>query len=465
MLDSSNNSGAAAQNVSVDSAANKAKSAVQEAVDEHFDLGCSMGYSYREAIQQRLRENAVFFRKLERFRATPRGEDLYKKFQTTHKRLVPELVQEMRGIATGAAVGFDAAFALSLMQELSSFFDDDELHEERAPLDKRKAVDGCSDYMFCRGVVEGGCLNVHNEDGGWPQRHLFFAEVELPATRAYPPKEVLSVRPRRARATVRVTALNYAGDLLGGMSAFAFNEFGVAYTLNWVGPRVCSAAYLGRNYVSRQLLTARSLEHAVAIASQPHSCGHNYQLMAVASGTSAGAGGTVLGTTTSASASIPRIANVEVSQAMYSVRRIDHVPFYHANSYRTLRVPDQIESNSTIHRERRVAELPIPKSKQDLLNVLGDQEDELYPIFHDVGSHERGELSDWTLASVFFDVGRGEVEVFRGNPKRGEVVRRFRLGGAGGARTEGARAMESGRRSGSGVEQSADGTTEETVFA
>lgn len=68
---------------------------------------------------------------------------------------------------------------------------------------------------------------------------------------------------------VNFTVLNYAGDLLGGMrhgrrkgvrpcfrSALAFNDRGLGFSLNWVGPGSCVEG-LGRNFVSRQLLEAR----------------------------------------------------------------------------------------------------------------------------------------------------------------------------------------------------------------
>eukprot|EP00438_Fugacium_kawagutii_P017899 Skav201916 [mRNA] locus=scaffold3992:180405:188179:+ [translate_table: standard] len=47
-------------------------------------------------------------------------------------------------------------------------------------------------------------------------------------------------------------------------SALAFNSHGLGFSLNWVGPGSCDASGLGRNFVSRQLLTAQ---------------GHNYQLL------------------------------------------------------------------------------------------------------------------------------------------------------------------------------------------
>jgi hypothetical protein len=43
----------------------------------------------------------------------------------------------------------------------------------------------------------------------------------------------------------------------GHRSALAFNSQGLGFSLNWVGPGTCDVSGLGRNFVSRQLLTAQ----------------------------------------------------------------------------------------------------------------------------------------------------------------------------------------------------------------
>lgn len=41
----------------------------------------------------------------------------------------------------------------------------------------------------------------------------------------------------------------------------------------------------------------------------------------------------------------------------------------------------QFASNSSVHRLKRVKEMPPPKSVHDLQVILGDKKDRLYPIF------------------------------------------------------------------------------------
>ncbi|CAK9020719.1 Uncharacterized protein SCF082_LOCUS15024 [Durusdinium trenchii] len=233
----------------------------------------------------------------------------------------------------------------------------------------RRSPDHCSDYMLCDSKH---CFDAHNEDGNLEDRKLFTAFIQL--------------------GELNFTTLNYAGDLLGGMSAFAFNSLGLGFSLNWVGPSHCDVSSLGRNYVSRQLLAARGWEEAKQIISQKHAAGHNYQLMDFEA---------------------RRISNFEVALDQVS-EKVIRGAFFHANQYQTLDVQGQITGNSSLHRLQRVRELPLPSSPQDALQILGDQEDRAYPIFHDLRSHQRGDQSDWTLASVLFDLNQALVEDGRG---------------------------------------------------
>ncbi|CAE8588729.1 unnamed protein product, partial [Polarella glacialis] len=292
----------------------------------------------------------------------------------THQREVPELLAELQGIASGCGLPFRIVLAVSLAEELSYF----------APVEMglraNRSADHCSDYAFC---TAAHCADVHNEDGDLADGKLFTGFVRLGAS--------------------NFTVLNYAGDLLGGMSAMAFNSHGLAFSLNWVGPASCDTRGLGRNFVSRLLLEATSWEEAREVISRRHAVGHNYQLMDFRR---------------------RQIANFEVAQEKVSERRILE-PFFHANQYQTLEVPGQIINNSSSHRLARVAQLPKPQTPEDALRILGDQEDRSYPIFHDNLSHARGELSDWTLASVLFDLDKGSVELMAGNPASLKVQRRF----------------------------------------
>jgi hypothetical protein len=63
-----------------------------------------------------------------------------------------------------------------------------------------------------------------------------------------------------------------------------------------------------------------------------------------------------------------------------------------------------------------------------MLSVLGDQADEVQPIFHDTGSDDRGDQSGLiTLTTVLFDMANGTVTEYYGNPKHLQIMNGWRL--------------------------------------
>ena len=205
-------------------------------------------------------------------------------------------------------------------------------------------------------------------------------------------------------------AYTYLGDLPSG--AFAFNDAGIGFTLNYVGPTRPRCPGLARGFFSRSLLDARSLDEAVrAITDARGAGGHNYQLFSFGGSRD------------------PRVINVETAPGgEHAVRRIGSTPFFHANQYTALAVP-QLISNSSAHRTARAAEL-LPRiaatkaaaMSAALRNAIGDQHDRSYPIYHDELSHARGDLSDWTIASATFDLHARKMRIYRGNPQKDAVL-------------------------------------------
>ncbi|RHY91142.1 hypothetical protein DYB37_000776 [Aphanomyces astaci] len=83
---------------------------------------------------------------------------------------------------------------------------------------------------------------------------------------------------------------------------------------------------------------------------------------------------------------------------------------------------------SSYHRLRRYTHVTPPSSVASILTLLGDQVSERampsytsYPIFHDDKSHAKGELSNWTLITVLFDVKNGVLYLLRPRVNPGEA--------------------------------------------
>lgn len=55
----------------------------------------------------------------------------------------------------------------------------------------------------------------------------------------------------------------------------------------------------------------------------------------------------------------------------------------------------------------------VPRSRDDILTILGDTKDTAYPIWRS------GSDNEFTLCTAFFDLQKENVEVFFSNPKLG----------------------------------------------
>ena len=350
-----------------------------DSIADHHRFGLELGTSFASTIKSRFRAKASSLDHLQALAKT--SPSLYHAFVQLHEDAFPLYMAELRGLSEGSGESFERVFLQNIPLEFSDC---------TAPSSSPPLVGvSCSDFMTCD-AKPSTCAVAHNEDNNVEDLNrtaLVSARISNhPAFHAY----------------------TYMGELPSG--AFAWNDAGIGFTLNWVGPAQPVCPGLGRGFLSRKLLEATTLESAVAIASDARgSTGHNYQLMWW--------GGDA-----------PQIVNVEAApRGLHSVRPIREA-FFHANQYVTLALP-QVYGNSSIHRTARAATLlpsiaaaKAAETRAAMLNALGDQVDHSWPIFHDDLSHKNGDLSDWTIASAFFDLHQRTVDIFAGNPSHGRIL-------------------------------------------
>ncbi|OQS04899.1 cysteine protease family C45 [Thraustotheca clavata] len=352
--------------------------------DSHYEFGLALGEHFQATIQARVAQTTSLNSILLPFAHTSQGNEIYNTYLATHNATFPEYVQEVLGMAHGSFVPFETLFILNIIEEFTSSMN-------KAALSNglfQPATLHCSDVILHTKDV---CLVAHNEDSG-----------------------AASVN-RTAIVTARIkdngwfTAYTYLGDLPTG--AFGANGNGIAFSLNYVEPLDIDGNGLGRGFISRDLLTAKNFSHAIDIATQPHQAtGHNIQacialLMDIVR---------------------KQVVNIEVAsfnRSVVTTFTANSQPFFHTNQYQTLLIR-QPAFSSSYHRLRRYKHLPLPTTIQSILNVLGDQGDTSYPIYHDAISHAKGELSNWTLITVVFDVYNSKLYFLQPhiNPKLAQVI-------------------------------------------
>ncbi|KAK9053009.1 hypothetical protein SSX86_029639 [Deinandra increscens subsp. villosa] len=335
---------------------------------DSYETGFSIGNHFSNLIRSRLSTDSIFNNQLLPFAQTPQAHSLIHSLSHNNTTKFPNHWNEMRGIAHGAGVPFLHILILNFRKEILPFIP----KPERVEDEEEETIDDCSDILV---VSDAMAVVAHNEDANVALvGHTYLIKATLASGLTY-------------------TAYTYAGELPS--CAFGFNNHGLAFTLNSVPPAESEivAGGIGRNFISRDLLEATSLEDAITrIRSSLVSVGHSYNLIDI---------------------NLRKILNVETASSQrLSVHEVGSTPFFHANMYLHLEV-DQAHDQNSISRQNRAALLP-KKSKQDLLSLLGDTDDHKYPIFM------QGPTL-YTLCTAVFDLDERTLAITEANPRKGEV--------------------------------------------
>ncbi|KAG5526321.1 hypothetical protein RHGRI_032563 [Rhododendron griersonianum] len=173
----------------------------------------------------------------------------------------------------------------------------------------------------------------------------------------------------------------------------------LAFTLNSVPPSEDEivAGGIGRNFISRDLLEATNMDDALTrIRSSGASVGHSYNLIDIRA---------------------RRILNVETaSRNRISVRQVQETPFFHANMYLHLQ-SQQVQDENSLSRQKRAALQP-KQTRTDFLSLLGDTDEESYPIYM------KGPTL-YTLCTALIDLDEKTLSIIEGNPKEQQVTHIF----------------------------------------
>ena len=286
---------------------------------EHARFGREFGARFAATIGARFNASATLSGALLPWvrSGAPAAREAYAGFLAAHEAAFPEFVAELRGLADGAGLPFDAVLVQNLREEFGDAYNRAaaEALDGGAPLPPiTPRADHCSDVLLWP-------LDAHNEDSD--AGDLGHAVLV------------------RARVDGRsFWAFTYAGDLPSGAFGVALDA-GIGFTLNYVHPEGASApppapgvggGWIGRGFVSRDLLRAESLDDALARAARADiASGHNYQLLQAAAPLD-GAGG---------SGGRPaRLLNLEVAPLGVSALAEffeGDAAWFHANEYQASR--------------------------------------------------------------------------------------------------------------------------------
>ncbi len=308
---------------------------------------------------------------------TPEGQARYRQFLDLHRIRYPDYLAELEGMAQGSGRPFEDLFLVNLRGEYRTFFHG---AEAQACSDCAVVTDHAASLTNnAASLTNNAALIGHNEDGSPSFRdNLYVVHAKIAGKPAF-------------------TALSYPGFLCG--NAFGFNAEGICYSVDHVQPRN-GAVGVGRHFIARSLLEARSLDDAIRRVTVPdRASGFSYTI-----------------------GSIPerRIVVVEVAPEDHHVREVRGA-YFHANHYRELAVDQIIHPSSRARVERAEAMLKehglAGLSDQDaagVLAILGDEASEPYPIYRTAAAPDRSA----TLCTALFDLDARQLRIYTGHPVR-----------------------------------------------
>ena len=321
------------------------------------EIGHTIGKSFRAEILRTLDGHDRLNTRFLPYSRTPAGRARYQHLVALHRSRFPEYINELEGMAEGAAVPFEKLFLINLRGEYQRFAADGD-------------EGGCS---TCSLVSPDTAAFGHNEDG----LALYRGQTYL-----------VRARPQDKPAFV---AFCYPGFLPG--NAFGFNDAGICFSANNVQP-LRARDGVGRHFIARSLLESRSLSEAIAAVHPPdRAYGFNYTIGSLRE---------------------RRIVNVEVAPDDVAVTDI-RGPYFHANHYVELGNVEQEIADSSRERYERGARYIREhrvKEGEDILNVLRDVEGRL-PILRD-GSPPDPFV---TLVTALFDLEGRKLTIYGGSTK------------------------------------------------
>ena len=274
-------------------------------------MGFSIGKAVQAVFQKFLNENKKAFEKnFSRYLSESQ------KFLAITVKYFPQYIEELEGIARGAAVSFEELFLVN--------------NREIADHSLLSAEPGhCTIVAIPQ---NGGYLVGHNED--WDMDaidHLYITNVNINGTRIY--------------------GLNYAYNVIG--DSVAVNNYGLIEAVNELY-HDDEQVGVPKNFVARAILDCKTLEEAEELMQRiPRASGFNHVL--------------VQGM---------RLWNIESSAKEYVIEKIEGQKFVHTNHYLTeLKRIDKGNQESVARYEQAKRLLSDIHTLDDIKELLSDREE------------------------------------------------------------------------------------------
>ncbi|XP_046572397.1 uncharacterized protein LOC124280502 [Haliotis rubra] len=349
-------------------------------IGTNYQIGLDMGRTFRGMIQEFYNQSSSLA-KVTQFIQTDAGKQYYSGYLDTVKKVFPEYVSELAGLADGAGVSFTQAFSMMISSEIKAVM-------------KLKGAESCSDVYLADQQIAIG----HNEDADPLLKERAFM---VHATIVSEAGDIVE----------NFTAYTYAGALSG--NAFSFNGDGKVFTVNALYPDTVEAAKIPRYFMNRALMRVKSqndledLLHGLGVGvaygfnlnyadiRNSSRILTNYEVSPIS-----GVSGNLV---TKATVARPSVQGVDTTGHYYHFNMYEHTNIS--------QIPKDIVSSQ--HRKARANQLPPPADVVGVTIILGDQGDSQYPIYRT----PRPSDEEATIATGIFVLDSCVLMVFKSNPR------------------------------------------------
>ena len=357
----------------------------------HYDVGFSIGHTFAKRITDWFDDPNGSLQIFRKFHEDQEGRKIVARYLETSEKYFPDYVQEMRGIADGSEAAFEDVFLANLWCEI--FFAHRDITDKICDsFDEKGDADGCTTVYVNR---ESMRVIGHNEDADiGSERFNYLAHV--------------TVVDEEDKTTVRENFITFMYP--GMIPGFAFNvtnEFVI--TGNVLAPTAVCPSGVPVVFVLRKLLACKTTEEMVE-AAKCKPCGISYGFnLNIAS---------IEGTDMWSLEILSGEKETEVF--LHKVPVVsdgsETCHYFHQNSYKHIVTEEQDVLNDTLARGKRCDEMPPPRDEADVRGILGDQENERYPIFKE---HVEGNTSgSKTVCSAVFNIMDKNLHLYLDNPKK-----------------------------------------------
>ncbi|CAH1233461.1 Hypp749 [Branchiostoma lanceolatum] len=294
-------------------------------------------------------------------------------------------------MSEGSGLPFEHLFLMHCQPEFGLMFPEEGKVEAVA--------EGCTTVFL--NAKNGPRILAHNEDGDSLIKDLGYVVVASIDPYELPNGEVIPAE--------GFTAFCYPGLLAG--NAYGFNQHGLCSTGNFQLAKCVERDKIPQRFLCRALLSAATVEQAVDMLRTDRvgmASGYSYNVVSTKDRTN-------------------NMYSIEVAPAEGEARNMVSVHviepgdgqtdgrYNHYNLYDHLDTPHWRDPSSD-HRKDRAAVVGPLSTKEDVLKFMGDTEDPEYPVYRS----QTGNDVFMTTTTGVFDLEAGVLEVFTGNPAKGE---------------------------------------------